>query len=69
MTNNDIDKNMVFASLNCLANYFMSKLMIMRGKCENKKGDLIKHIRSLGFGNIREGVTLRRLGCKYLRLR
>ena len=32
----------------------------MRGKCDNKEGDFTEHIRSLGFQDIREGLTLQR---------
>ena len=40
----------------------------MRGKCDNKEGDLNQaHLFSLGFGDIREGVTLQRLGCTCLK--
>jgi hypothetical protein len=33
----------------------------MGGKCDNKEGDIIENIRSLGFQDIREGMTLKRV--------
>jgi hypothetical protein len=40
---------------------WINSMIKMGGKCDNKEGDIIENIRSLGFHVIREGATLRRV--------
>jgi hypothetical protein len=40
----------------------------MGGKCENSEGDVTEHIRSLGFRDMREEVTSRRVTLWWVRV-